>query len=75
MANAIWEAQNRQRHAGRKLSRRSVGSTLLIKGLEFEHVVIVEADLLDQKNLYVALTRPTLSLMILSKDHYLDPKC
>jgi DNA helicase-2/ATP-dependent DNA helicase PcrA len=47
---------------------------LLIKGLEFDHAVILDADALDErtrpgngaKNLYVAMTRPSRSLSVLS---------
>lgn len=40
--------------------------TLLIKGLEFDHTVILDADEHDAKNFYVAATRPTRSLTICS---------
>jgi superfamily I DNA/RNA helicase len=35
------------------------------KGLEFDHVVVVEPALIPPRELYVALTRPTKSLVVL----------
>jgi len=66
LIDAIWEVQNRIRHAGRKFSKRSVGSTLLVKGLEFDHAVIVQASSMTPKDWYVALTRATRSIRIVS---------
>jgi hypothetical protein len=40
---------------GRPLARRSVGSTLLLKGLEAEVSVLLNADNLNARNLYVAM--------------------
>ena len=34
------------------------------KGLEFDHVVVVEPALVDLRELYVALTRPTRTLVV-----------
>jgi hypothetical protein len=34
------------------------------KGLEFDHVIVVEPALVDLRELYVALTRPTKSLTV-----------
>jgi superfamily I DNA/RNA helicase len=35
------------------------------KGLEFDHVVVVEPALIDLRELYVALSRPTKTLVVL----------
>lgn len=40
-----------------QLPKTAIGSTLLLKGLEADHVVVLNADKLDAKNLYVAMTR------------------
>jgi len=66
LSDAIWEVRNRFRHAGRTIWKRSIGSTLLIKGLEFEHAVIVYAENMTRKDWYVALTRATNSVTIVS---------
>ena len=54
----------KRKHQSRSNVRRSIGSTLLVKGLEFEHAIIVRtADWQKSwggyKDLYVALTRGT----------------
>jgi hypothetical protein len=43
-----------------------VARTLLIKGLEFAHAIVIDADGLDARNLYVALTRGSSSLTVVS---------
>lgn len=75
LSDAIWEVQNRIRHVGRRIGYRNVGSTLLIKGLEFDHAIITDAERLTRKNLYVAITRPSRTLTILSSSpqlHLID---
>jgi DNA helicase-2/ATP-dependent DNA helicase PcrA len=42
--------------------------TRLIKGLEFEHALILDASEHDAKNFYVAVPRPTKSLTICSRN-------
>jgi hypothetical protein len=54
------------RLSGRPLPRRAVGSTLLLKGLEAEVVVILNAQELDRANLYVALTRGSKAVVVCS---------
>ena len=73
LSDSAWTIQNTRRHAGRKIGRRSLGSTLLVKGLEFEKIMIIDACTLDTKNLYVALTRATKELRILSSSPILKP--
>ena len=51
----IVREQNRA--LGRTLPRRAVGSTLLLKGLEAEIAVLLNAGELNSKNLYVAMSR------------------
>ncbi len=56
------------RHRGRRIARRSVSRTLLVKGLEFDHVIIADADRLkDYANLYVALTRSRKTVTVFSR--------
>lgn len=73
LADAIWEVQNRIRHAGRKIGKRSIGSTLLVKGLEFDHAVIIHAENMSRKDWYVALTRATTSVTVLSPTKSFQP--
>lgn len=59
------KARDRIRHGGRRARTRVVSRTLLVKGLEFDHVVIADtADVRDQCNLYVALTRARKTITI-----------
>lgn len=66
LSESAADVETKTRHLGRHVARRSVGSTLLLKGLEFEHVVIVEYAGMTKEDWYVALTRATKSVIILS---------
>ncbi|MCU7875295.1 MAG: UvrD-helicase domain-containing protein [Candidatus Thiodiazotropha sp. (ex Lucinoma borealis)] len=65
--------REQRRHSGRNISGRSVGSTLLLKGLEADHVVILDADNPDARkklnahNLYVAMTRGAKTIKVFSR--------
>jgi hypothetical protein len=71
---ALWRIRNRTRFAGRRLGRCLVGRTLLVKGLEFDHAIILDADGMDVKDLYVALTRGAQSLTIFSRSQTITPR-
>lgn len=66
--------RNRTRRHGRLLPRCTVGTTLLVKGLEFDHVIVSDAHDYDRRNLYVALTRATRSLTVVSPQPILSPR-
>ena len=66
--------REQNRYYGRSLPRRGVGSTLLLKGLEAEVVVVLNADVLNVRNLYVAMTRGSKALTICSHSSILNPK-
>jgi hypothetical protein len=71
---AAEEYQAEFRYKGRPIARRRlIGTTLLLKGLEFDHAIVLEADSLSKKELYVALTRGAKSLTIISKSPVLNP--
>lgn len=74
LSDEIWEVQNRARHVGRPIGKRSIGSTLLVKGLEFDHAIIIHAESMSRKDWYVALTRATSSVTILSPSEIISPK-
>ncbi|WP_312918374.1 hypothetical protein [Stutzerimonas kunmingensis] len=58
LSEAAIKYQREMRHTGRPINRRKlIGTTLLVKGLEYDHAVILDADSLDAKDLYVAMTR------------------
>jgi DNA helicase IV len=65
--DAAIHMREQNRLVGRPLPRRAVGSTLLLKGLEGDLAVILNADGLDSHNLYVAITRGSKRLTICSK--------
>ena len=62
------------RYRGRPSGRRKlIGTTLLVKGLEFDHAIVLDADSLSRKELYVAITRGAKSLTIISSSSVLNP--
>ena len=52
---------------GRILPRRAVGSTLLLKGLEADHAVVFDADSMSRADIYVAMSRASRTLTVVSK--------
>lgn len=71
---AAIRVREQNRMVGRPLPRRAVGSTLLLKGLEAEVAVILNADLLDRHNLYVAMTRGSRGLTVCSRTQLLTAR-
>lgn len=68
LSESAWHIRNKARHIGRRVDRRCLATTLLAKGLEFDHAVVFNiADLEDAENVYVAMTRGARSLTILSE--------
>lgn len=70
---AAMRERERFRHLPRTMRPRSVGSTLLLKGLEADVAVILEPEKMNAKNLYVAMTRGSKQLFICSSSPIL--KC
>lgn len=74
MTEAADGVRHRTSMVGRKLPRRTVSTPLLLKGLEFDHVVIPDAthfvgeQLAQAKLFYVAISRATCSLTITSRE-------
>lgn len=66
--------RNRTRRNGRAPGRYVISRTLLVKGLEFDHVLLLDGKALDRKNLYVALTRASRSLTVLSESPVLNER-
>lgn len=73
LAEAVAAAREQNRHRGRVVSRRAVGSTLLLKGLEAEVAVILDPAPMNAKHLYVALTRGAKRLIVCSEGPLLAP--
>lgn len=68
LEEAAYVSRNITRINGRKIGGRIISRTLLIKGLEFDHAVVLDANRLDRNNFYVAVTRGSKSLTVLSKE-------
>jgi DNA helicase-2/ATP-dependent DNA helicase PcrA len=59
--------RDQMRFSGRNLPKKAVGSTLLFKGLEADVSIILEAETMDYRDLYVALTRGCQKIVVCSK--------
>ncbi|OZC34536.1 MULTISPECIES: UvrD-helicase domain-containing protein [Marinobacter] len=66
LKEAALQVRENYRAKGRKIPNRGVGSTLLLKGLEAEVVVILNGDQLTKQNLYVAITRGAMRVIVCS---------
>jgi DNA helicase-2/ATP-dependent DNA helicase PcrA len=72
---AAKHIREQQRVLGRRLPKKAVGSPLLLKGLEGDVAVILDASDFDRdaeknrKNLYVAMTRGSRKLVVCSPTH------
>lgn len=71
--DAAIRMREQNRLVGRPLPKRAVGSTLLLKGLEAEVAVILNAGTLDARNLYVAMTRGSKALTVCAPSPILNP--
>jgi DNA helicase-2/ATP-dependent DNA helicase PcrA len=71
--DAAVQERERSRLIGRPLAKRTVGSTLLLKGLEADTAVILDPSDMDRRHLYVAMTRGAKKLVICSQTSRLTP--
>jgi DNA helicase-2/ATP-dependent DNA helicase PcrA len=74
LKDAAWHVRNRTSRTGRRYGRMIVSRTVLVKGLEFDHAIVLDADAMDAHDLYVAMTRGARSLTVVSKSRILRPK-
>lgn len=75
LAEATEKYHGEFRYKGRPVGRRRlISTTLLVKGLEFDHAIVLDAASLSKKELYVALTRGARSLTIISTTSRLNPR-
>ena len=69
LRQTAWNMRNRLRHIGGRVAQTALGTPLLVKGLEFDHAVVLDADDHgDAESLYVAMTRGSRTLTILSDE-------
>lgn len=73
-ATAVATIRERSRLIGRPLAKRTVGSTLLLKGLEADVAVILNPAPMDRRHLYVAMTRGAKQLVVCSPHQVLNPQ-
>lgn len=73
LEEAVGSTLSRSHHLGRIIPNRGIGSTLLVKGLEFEHAIIVEYPGMTKADWYVALTRATKTVTVLSASSIINP--
>jgi hypothetical protein len=73
-AEVITAIREQNRHLPRTDTKFGIGTTKVLKGLETDHAVVMDIDVLDAADLYVALTRGTKSLTVISKSKLLQPK-
>jgi hypothetical protein len=71
--SAVIRGRNRTRVIGRRPESRVVSRPRLVKGLEYDHAVLLDADQYDSAELYVALTRARRTLTVISSTPILDP--
>ncbi len=78
LVDAVGEVRQRVSHTGRKLPVRTASTPLLLKGLEFDHVVVPDASHFvkqssaQAKQFYVAISRATRTLSISSPSRYIQ---
>jgi len=78
MVVAAGSIRQRVSNSGRKLPKRTVSTPLLLKGLEFDHVVVPDAthfakeSKAQAKLFYVAISRATRSLTISSSSRWIS---
>lgn len=78
MLEAAQRVRDRAGVVGRRLPKRTVSTPLLLKGLEFDHVVVPDASHIaaesraQAKLFYVAISRPSQSLSVTSREPFLQ---
>ncbi|WGL95873.1 UvrD-helicase domain-containing protein [Arsenophonus nasoniae] len=56
--------EQRRQRGDKRIPKLAIGSTLLLKGLESDHVLILDANKMNSRNLYVALSRGAKSITV-----------
>ena len=73
VTQALSRVRDRARRIGRPPEGRVISRSLLIKGLEYDHALVLDAERLSATELYVALSRGRKTLTVLSRSRYLNP--
>lgn len=70
--DAMVKTKNHIRRNGRKIYGKCFGTTLLTKGLEFDAVILLYADKIeDKRNFYVAISRACKNLVVFTESKQL----
>ncbi len=73
VTRALMQVRNGARARGRRPARRVLSRPLLVKGLEYDHAILLDADKCNAQELYVALTRGSKSVTVVSRSSVLSP--
>lgn len=73
VVEALHRTRNHSRAIGRRPAARVVSRPLLVKGLEYDHVIVLNPERYSAQELYVALTRGSKSVTIISDSAVLPP--
>ena len=68
LEEAVWHVRSQLRFKQNRIPKYCISRTVLLKGLECDHAIIIKPELFDTKNLYVALTRASSKLTIISNN-------
>jgi hypothetical protein len=71
---AVTRERNQLRTTGRRPGSRILARPLLVKGLEFDHAVVPEVASYNAHELYVALTRGSRSVTVITDDPIARPR-
>jgi len=63
---SVLDVREAKRSTGREVPPMGIGSTLLLKGLEAERVLILDASAMNACNAYVALSRASKSVTVIA---------
>ncbi len=73
LQDVVNKQRNEFRVAGRYTSQSVVSRPLLVKGLEFDHSILLSGSNYNAASLYVALTRGSKSVSVISPESTLNP--
>lgn len=73
VVQALSRVRDRTRRIGRPPEERVISRPLLIKGLEYDHALVLDAERLSATELYVSLSRGRKTLTVVSASRYLNP--
>lgn len=74
LADCASSIREQRRYRGdQRIPFRAIGSTLLLKGLECDHAIILDAGSMSANDLYVALSRGAKSVTVFSRSALYQP--